>query len=119
MTITDTTPPNWLLSNTILLYNKIDPYTLQNYRPITLANVLNKLWASCLAILAMDYIEASKIIRPEQGGFRPELYKMAFFVPFNTWKMGFGKRRNGKWGWEYIGGMGAFELEMHGIVGVL
>jgi len=33
--------------------------------------------------------------------------------------MGFGKRRNGKWGWEYINGMGAFELEMQGFVGIL
>jgi hypothetical protein len=71
MAITGTTPPNWLLSNTILLYKKNDPYNLDNYRPITLANVLYKLWASCLSILAMDYIEANKIISPEQEGFRP------------------------------------------------
>jgi len=38
---------------------------------MTLANVLYKLWASCLAILAMDYIEADKIISPEQEGLRP------------------------------------------------
>jgi hypothetical protein len=49
-----------------------DPYNLDNYRPITLANVLYKLWASCLAILGNDYIEANKIIIPEQEGFRPD-----------------------------------------------
>jgi hypothetical protein len=72
MAITGTTPPNWLLSNTRLLYKKNEPYNLlDNYRPITLANILYKLWASCLAILAMDYIEANTIISPEQEGFRP------------------------------------------------
>jgi hypothetical protein len=71
MALTGTTPPNWLISNTILLYKKNDPYNLDHYRPITLANVSYKLWASCLAILSMDYIEANKIISPEQEGFRP------------------------------------------------
>ena len=45
MAITGTIPPNWLLSNTILLYKKNDPYNLDNYRPTTLANVVYKLWA--------------------------------------------------------------------------
>jgi hypothetical protein len=71
MSITGTTPPNWLLSNTIMLYKKNDPYNIDNYGPITLANVSYKLWASCLVILPMDYIEANKIISPEQEGFRP------------------------------------------------
>jgi len=56
MAITGTTDPNWLISNTILVYKKNDPYNLDNYIPIPLAKVLYKLWASCLAILAMDYI---------------------------------------------------------------
>jgi hypothetical protein len=71
MDMTGTAPPSWLLSNTILLYKNNDAYNLYSYIPITLANVLYKLWASCLAILAMDYIEANKIISPEQEGFRP------------------------------------------------
>jgi len=77
MTITSTSPPNRLLSNTMMIYKKNDPYNLDNYKPITLANVLYKLWASCLAILAMDYIEANKIISrsnkiisQEHEGFR-------------------------------------------------
>ena len=70
MVITGTTPPNRILSNTILLYKKNDPYNLDNYRPIALANILYKLCASCLAILAMDYVEANKIISSEQEGFR-------------------------------------------------
>ena len=58
MAITGITPPNWLLLNNVLLYKKNDPYNLDNYRPIPLANALYKLWASCLTILAMDYVEA-------------------------------------------------------------
>jgi hypothetical protein len=55
MAITGITPPSWLLSNTILLYKKNDTYNLDDYRPITLANSLYKLRASCLTIiLAMD-----------------------------------------------------------------
>jgi hypothetical protein len=50
-----------------------DSYTLENYRPITLATVLYKLWASCIAILTMDYIEANKTISPVQEGFRPSI----------------------------------------------
>jgi hypothetical protein len=70
MTITCTTPPNLLLSNNILLYKTNDPYNLDNYIPITLANVLYEIWASCLAILAMDYIEANKNSSTEQEGSR-------------------------------------------------
>ncbi len=43
MSITGITPPSWLHSHTILLYKKGDPATLDNYRPITLANALYKL----------------------------------------------------------------------------
>jgi hypothetical protein len=52
MTITGITPPNWLHSNTILLYKKNDLLDLANYRPFALAFALYKLWTSCLNILA-------------------------------------------------------------------
>jgi hypothetical protein len=66
------TPPSWLQSHTILLYKKGDPTRLDNYRPITLANALYKLWTTCIVILATDYIESRKILSPEQEGFRTE-----------------------------------------------
>ena len=62
------------LTHTQYPYYPLYPLLLKkndHYRPMPLANVLYKLWASCLAILAMDYIEANKIISPEQEGFRP------------------------------------------------
>jgi hypothetical protein len=43
MAIMKITPPSWLKSHTIILYKKVDPMRLDNYRPITLANVLYKL----------------------------------------------------------------------------
>ena len=44
---------------------------MDSYRPITLANALYNLWAPYLAVLKMNYIEANKIICPEQEGFGP------------------------------------------------
>ena len=70
MAITGITPPTWLHSHTILLYKKGDPSRLDNYRPVTLANALYKLWTTCIVILARDYIESRKILSPEQEGFK-------------------------------------------------
>ena len=72
MAITWITPPSWLKSHTILLYTKGDPARLDNYRPITLANAFYKLWTTCIVTRATDYIEARKILSPEQEGFRAD-----------------------------------------------
>jgi hypothetical protein len=64
MSQTGITPPSWLHSHTILLYKKGDPATLDNYRPITLANALYKLWTTCIVMLADDYVESRKILSP-------------------------------------------------------
>ena len=72
MSETGITPPSWLQSHTILLYKKGDPTQLDNYRPITLANAIYKLWTTCIVILATDYIESRKILSPEQKGFRAD-----------------------------------------------
>jgi hypothetical protein len=55
LAITGITPPSWLQSHIIILYKKRDPIRLDNYRPITLANALYKLWTTCIVILATDY----------------------------------------------------------------
>jgi len=69
LAITGITPPSWLQSHTILLYKKGDPISLDNYRPITRANAIYKLWTTCIVIIATDYIESRKIPSPEQEGF--------------------------------------------------
>ena len=51
---------------------KRDPIRLDNYRPITLANAIYKLWTTCIVILVTDYIKSRKILSPEQEGFRAE-----------------------------------------------
>jgi hypothetical protein len=61
LALTGITPPSsWLQSHTILLYKKGDPTRLDIYRPITLANVIYKLWTTCIVIFATDYIESRK-----------------------------------------------------------
>ncbi len=42
---------------------------MDSYHPITLANDLYKLWTIYIVALAMDYIEACKILSPEHEGF--------------------------------------------------
>ncbi len=60
--------PSWLKSHTILLYKKGDSTKLDNYRLITLTNALYKPWTRCVVTLATNYIEARKILSPEQEG---------------------------------------------------
>ena len=45
---------------------------MDNYRPITMANALYRLWTTCVVALSTDYIEARKILSPEQEGFRAD-----------------------------------------------
>jgi len=70
LSITGITPLAWLNSHTILLYKKGDPATLDNYRPITLANAIYKLWTTCIVMWATDYVEGRKSLSPKQEGFR-------------------------------------------------
>ncbi len=70
LAINGITPPSWIKSHIILLYKKRDPTRLDNYHQIILANAIYKLWTTCIVILATDYIESSKILSPEQEGFR-------------------------------------------------
>jgi hypothetical protein len=72
MSITGITSPSWLHSQTILLYKKGDRATLDNYRPITLANALYKLWTTCIVMLATDYVESRQNLSPEHEGFRTD-----------------------------------------------
>ncbi len=72
MTITRITSPSWLTSHIILIYKKGDPTRLDNYRLITLANSLYKLWTTWIVTLATDYIEARNIPSPDQERFRED-----------------------------------------------
>ena len=67
--ITGITFPSWLKSHTILLSKNVYPTRLDNFHPIMLVNALGKLLTSCIVTLATDYIEACKILTPEQEEF--------------------------------------------------
>ena len=70
MYMTATTPQYFKESNTILLYKKDDPLTLDNYRPICLANTIAKLWTSLLADCIAKYADHFDILSYSQEGFR-------------------------------------------------
>jgi len=72
MAITGITPPSWLKSHAIFLYKKRDPTRLDIYHPITLANASYKLKTTFTVTLATEYIEARKILSPEEEGFRAD-----------------------------------------------
>jgi len=53
-----TTPADWKISHTVLLYKKNCPLDLKNYRPIALADTLAKLWTGMLAECISDMLKA-------------------------------------------------------------
>ena len=62
-------PAHWKTSKTFLLYKKGDPHDPGNYRPISLANVLYKLYTACLHRGLADIAARQRIISDEQNGF--------------------------------------------------
>jgi ribonuclease HI len=65
-----TTPASWKSSNTILIHKKGDTTNLDNYRPISMANTLAKVWTGMIAEALSNYLEARQAISPSQEGFR-------------------------------------------------
>ena len=45
---------------------------MDNYRPITLTNAINKIWTACIVMLATDSLESRKMLSTEQEGFRAD-----------------------------------------------
>ena len=43
---------------------------MDNYRLVTLANTLYKLWTTCIVTLAVDNMESRKTLSPEQEDFK-------------------------------------------------
>ena len=66
-----TTPSQFKISTTILLYKKDDPLLLSNYRPIlSLTNTIAKLWTSLLADCMSTYANHFDVLNTSQEGFR-------------------------------------------------
>lgn len=63
--------PNLLkISKVICLFKKGDTKELSNYRPISLLSVFSKIFEKLLASRIIKFLEANKIISPNQHGFR-------------------------------------------------
>ena len=67
---TRTTPNAWLQSKTVLIYKKGDPYIMDNYRPIALANHLYKIWTAMIAQILTEFVECNNILSDTQEGYR-------------------------------------------------
>jgi hypothetical protein len=66
------TPKAWKISNTKLIKNKGDETEASSYRPIGLANTLNKLWTRLITNTLYEYAEANSILSTTQAGFRKQ-----------------------------------------------
>ena len=67
------TPGSWKKSDTILIFKEKPgncPLQLGNYRPISLANTLYKLWTRCITTVLYTYAEQHHILSYSQAGFR-------------------------------------------------
>src|SRR6202022_1464921 len=67
-----TNPQYWKHSKTILLLKKDDPTHIANYRPISLANTIYKLYTSTLTSLLTSYGKKHRLLHFSQEGFRPQ-----------------------------------------------
>jgi hypothetical protein len=65
-------PDSWKQSNTILLHKKDDTTILSNFRPISLACTIYKLFTSTLTTIISNYGEQHQILNDSQEGFRGE-----------------------------------------------
>ena len=71
MWATGVTPNAWKPSNTVLIYkNKGATTDVGNYRPISLANTVYKLWTRMITYSLADYAEKHAMLSRAQGGFR-------------------------------------------------
>lgn len=70
MWVTGRTPKIWKTSNTILLFKKGDKLDPANYRPISIANTIYKLWTSTVTSVLSTYAEAHNMLSSAQEGFR-------------------------------------------------
>lgn len=65
------TPTSWRNTDTVLIHKKGDTRELKNWRPITMANTLYKLYTGCWAARLSKWIQANEALHPAQKGFTP------------------------------------------------
>jgi len=62
-------PSNWKTSTTVLLHKKGDKADIGNWRPISLASTMGKLYSACLARRLLAWSSAHQRLSPAQKGF--------------------------------------------------
>ena len=68
----DMIPPAWNASRMILLHKGDDKHDIVNYRPITLIQIIYKIFATILANRLTEFNESNGFPSNRQTGFRPE-----------------------------------------------
>ena len=63
-------PDELKLANMLPIYKKDDPYVIYNYRPVSLLNVLSKVFEKVMYNRSLEFLEMYKIIVNQQPGFR-------------------------------------------------
>ena len=63
-------PEDWKAGEVILVLKKNPPSDIENYRPITLISCISKLLTKIMAKRISAAVESSRILGPEQQGFR-------------------------------------------------
>ncbi|XP_064464934.1 uncharacterized protein LOC135376255 [Ornithodoros turicata] len=64
-------PASWRTSKTVLIFKKGNPDEISNWRPISIARTLNKLYAGCLASRLQSWIAQNDVLSHTQKGFMP------------------------------------------------
>ena len=62
-------PSSWKTSTTVLLHKKGDKADICNWRPISLASTMGKLYSACLARRLLTWSSAHQRLSPAQKGF--------------------------------------------------
>ena len=63
-------PDELKLANVLPLYKNYDPYAFSNYRPVSLLNVLSKVFEKVMYNRLIEFLETYKILVNQQFGFR-------------------------------------------------
>ena len=64
-------PESWKEANVTPIYKKDDPSLVNNYRPISLLNILGKVMERCVFKHVYNYLQSNSIISQLQSGFQP------------------------------------------------
>ena len=65
-------PEAWKEANVTPIYKKDDPSIVNNYRPISLLNIIGKVMERCVFKHVYNYLHANNIITRLQSGFQPK-----------------------------------------------